>query len=274
MSKIHPTAVIDSSARIGDDAEIGPWCVVEADVTLGARCVLRPHVVVRRYTSMGTDNHVDSFTVLGGEPQDLKFDPATVSYLQIGDHNVFREGVTISRATTPDSATRVGNHTYWMTASHAGHDATVEDNVILINGAAIAGHATVQRGAILSAHAGVHQFCWIGEMVMAQGHASLNTHVTPYTMVVGLSNAIGLNTVGMRRAGIGAPERQEVKDAFTILYRSGLTVGGALDEMDKHAEWGEAAGKFREFVRKVINAKRPFKRPLCKHRGGGTQDEE
>jgi len=274
MSKIHPTAVVDPSAQLADDVEIGPWCVVEDNVTLGPRCVLRPNAIVRRHTTMGSDNYIDSFTVLGGLPQDLKFDPATVSYLRIGDHNVFREGCTISRATTPGNATLVGSNTYWMTGAHAGHDSTVEDNVILVNRSAIGGHATVHRGAILSAHVSVHQFCWVGEMVMTQGNSIVTTHVTPYTLTVGVSDAMGLNIIGMRRAGLSSEERKQVKDAYAILYRSGLTTRTAMEQMDQHTEWGPAANGFRDFVRRVAQAKRPYNRPLCRDRNTATSEAE
>ena len=177
MPKVHPTASVHGDARIADDVEIGPYCIVERDVDIGPGCVLRDHVVVRRYTSMGENNFLDSFVALGGEPQDLKFDPDSVTYLRVGNHNVFREHVTISRATTEGGATVVGNRTYWMVGSHAGHDATIEDEVVLVNNAAVAGHATIHRKAILSANVLIHQFCWVGEMVMTEGAAGTRSHV-------------------------------------------------------------------------------------------------
>ena len=128
MATIHSTALVDPAAKLADDVEIGPYCLVEADVALGPGTVLRPHAIVRRYTTLGSGNFVDSFAVLGGLPQDLKFKPDTVSFVRIGDNNVFREGVTVSRATGEGHATTVGSGTYWMTGSHAGHDATVHDD--------------------------------------------------------------------------------------------------------------------------------------------------
>ena len=264
MPKIHPTAVVDASAELADDVEIGAYAIVEADVKIGLGTRLASHAVVRRYTSLGQGNFVDSFAVLGGLPQDLKFSPQTVSYLRIGDANVFREGVTISRATGEGNATTVGSRTYWMTCAHAGHNATVEDDVILVNSAAIGGHATVMRGAILSAHVAVHQFCWVGERVMTQGNGGISTHVPPYSLIAfGMNRLVGLNIVGLRRAkDISDQDRDQIKQAFRLLYRSGLTPSQALKEMDARADWGPAAGKYRDFIRQVLSAPKPFNRPL------------
>lgn len=276
MARIHPTAVVDPTARIADDAVVGPFCVVEADVEIGAGSELRPHSVVRRYTTLGAGNLVDSFAVLGGLPQDLKFSLDTVTYLRVGDGNVFREGVTISRATAPGTATTVGNNTYWMTGSHAGHDVTIEDNVILTNHASVGGHATVGRKVILSANVGVHQFCWVGEMAMFGGQSGTSTHVPPFVLMgYGVNNLVGLNSVGLRRSSeITDEDRRQVKEAFRLTYRAGLTPAKVVAEMDAWADISPAAIKWREFLRKVLNAQRPHKRALCQHRRASGADGE
>jgi UDP-N-acetylglucosamine acyltransferase len=266
MARIHPTAVVDDSARLAEDVEIGPFAIVEADVEIGAGTVIRPHAVTRRYTTLGEGNYVDSFVALGGEPQDYKFDASQVSYLRIGDHNLFREGVTISRGTGEGSETAVGNGTFWMANSHAGHNCTIGDNVILTNGALVAGHCTVGRGAILPANGNLHQFVWVGERCMFQGGAAISMHAPPYCMLAQDNNVVGLNTVGLRRAAdISDEDRRQIKEAFSITYRSGLTPAQALEKMDACADWGPAASKFRDFVRKVISAEKPYKRGLCPH---------
>jgi len=274
MPKIHPTAVVDGDAVLGDDVEIGPWCVVERDVTLGPGCVLRPNVIVRQYTSMGKNNLVDSFTVIGGWPQDFKFDLRTVSHVRVGDNNVFREGCTISRATTAGGATVIGNNTYWMTGAHAGHDSRVEDNVVLVNRAALAGHAVVRRGAILSAHVVVHQFCWVGEMVMAQGNSAINTHMPPFVISTGVSDVAGLNIVGLRRTGVTTEQRGQIKEAFNLLFRRRLSMQHVLEEMDNRTDWAGPAVRFRDFVREVSQAKKPFNRPLPRLRKGLAAETE
>ena len=275
MPKIHPTATVHPTAVLSDDVEIGAYSIVEADVVIGPGTVLRDHTILRRYTTIGQNNIVDTHAVLGGVPQDLKFNPRTVSYLRVGDDNVFREGVTISRATGEGKATIVGNRTYWMTAAHAGHDAVVEDDAILVNGAALAGHAVLGRGAILSAHVAVHQFCWVGERAMGQGNSATSMHIPPFTLFAGANRVVSLNVVGMRRSKeITREDRRQVQEAFDLTYRNSLIVSDALQAMDERTEWGWAAARFRDFVRRVISARPPYNRGLCPlRRRDSTMDE-
>ncbi len=264
MPNIHPTAIVDSGAKLAEDVEVGAYCVVESDVTIGAGTVLKAHAVIRRYTTLGQDNYVDSFSVLGGEPQDLSFDRNARSFLTIGDHNTFREGVTISRATKPSGATTVGNETFWMANSHAGHDTRIGNNVVIVNGVLLAGHATVGDKVVLSGNTLVHQFTSIGEMVMSQGMAGMSMHVPPYVMLANTNQVIGLNHVGLRRdASLTSADRSQIKQAFSITYMRGLSPAEALVEMDACREWGPPAAKFRDFVRKVLGASKPYIRGLC-----------
>lgn len=264
MPKIHPTAVVDPGAILADDVEIGAGCIVESGVAIGAGTVLRPHAVVRRGTTLGKDNFVDSFAVLGGDPQDLAFDRKTETFVNIGDGNTFREGVTISRATKPGGATTIGDKTYWMATSHAGHDATVGNGVVIVNAVLLAGHAVVGDRAILSGGTLVHQFTWIGEMVMSQGKAGIGMHVPPFVMVAEVNQVIGLNLVGLRRNPAFTDEdRRQIKQAFQLTYRSGLPRGKAIEEMEACKDWGPAAGRFRSFVRRVLDAQKPYNRGLC-----------
>jgi len=263
MPKIHPSAIVDPEARICRDVEIGPYCIVEGGVEIGRRCVLREHVVIRRYTTLGEGNLIDANTVLGGEPQDLKWDPQTVSYLRIGDDNVFREGVTISRASVAGGATVVGSRTYWMACSHAGHDAKVEDEVILCNSALVAGHATIGRRAFLSGHVAIHQFTWVGQGVMSRGNSAVGMHVPPFTLFAEENRIAGLNVVGMRRANLSAEQRRQIQEAFDLTYRCGLSPTAALAKMDECDDWDEPARMFRDFIREVLAARKPYDRGLC-----------
>jgi len=270
---IHPTAIVDATAEIEDGVEIGAHCVVEGSVRIGAGTVLRPNSIIRQYTTLGQGNYVDSFAALGGLPQDRKFDPRTVSYLHIGDQNIFREGVTISRATGEGAQTLVGNNTFWMANSHAGHNAVIEDEVVLVNGALVAGHATIGRRATLSGNVAVHQFCWVGELVMTQGLAAFSTHVPPFVMVANINRVVGLNKVGLQRCPyITELDRHQIKDAFRLTYRSGLTPTQALAELDLRADLGEPCKRYREFIRRVLQATRPFARGLCPRRRGRELD--
>lgn len=265
---IHPTAIVDSSARIADDAEIGAYAIVEADTEIGSGSKIRPHAVIRRYTIMGKNNIVDSSTVLGGEPQDLKFDPDMVSYLRIGDGNIFRECVTINRATKEGSSTTVGNNTYWMNHAHAGHDVTIGSNVIMPSNTQVAGHSRIDDGAILPANGNIHQFCWVGKKVMFQGGAQVSMHVPPFVLCAMDNNVVGLNVVGLKRdPNISDEDRKQIKEAFEITYRSGLPLEKAVEQLDACSEWEPAACEFRQFVKDVFIAQPPYKRGLCPRLG-------
>jgi UDP-N-acetylglucosamine acyltransferase len=267
MPRIHPTAIVDADARIDQDVEIGPYCVVEGQVRIGAGSVLRSHSVVRRYTTMGRGNFVDSGACIAGLPQDLKFDPQTVSYVRIGDNNTFRENVTINRGSTDQAVTTIGNNTYWMTCSHVAHDATVADNVILANSAALGGHTTVGRGCFFSAHTALHQHCRVGPLTLIQGGGSATMHVPPYCLVSSMNLVAGINVVGLRRADwIDERDRREIKQAFRLLYRSKRKAAEALEEMDRQ-DWREPADAFRRFVREALEAPKPFNRGLCTSMG-------
>ena len=269
MATIHPTAVVDPSAKVSDDVEIGAGAVVEADTEIGPGTVLRPYAVVRCFTIMGSGNFVDSFAVLGGYPQDLQFSAEQLTRLRIGNDNVFREGVTISRGTGAGSETRVGNRTYWMANAHAGHNCEVGDRVIVVNGCLLAGHCVVDAGAILPANGAIHQFCRVGEGAFFQGGAQVSMHVPPYVLCAGDNCVIGLNRVGLQRAeGISPRERSQMREAFRITYQQGLPLREALTAMNGCEDWSGIAVKFRDFIRDTLDAEKPYNRGLCPCRKG------
>lgn len=274
MPKIHPSAVVDPSAVLADSVEVGPGAVVEAGVRLGEGTLVRG--TVRRGSVLGRDNLVDSTAVIGGDPQDLSFDRKAETFVRVGDGNTFREGVTINRATKAGGATVVGNRTYWMANSHAAHDCVIGDGCVIVNGTLLAGHVVVGDRAILAGATMVHQFCWIGEGVMTQGGTGVGMHIPPFCLAAGLNEVVSLNAVGLRRnPDLTAADRKEIKEAFRLTYRSGLTPAAALAEMDK-ASWGAAAGRFRDFVRRVVCAEKPRNRGLMPRRrsGGAPESEE
>ena len=266
MPKIHPTAIVDPSAELDGAVEIGAYAVVEGNVKIGGGTVIHPHVIIRSHTEIGANNQIHPFTVLGGDPQDYGYKSETITYLRIGDNNLFREGVTINRATGDGKVTVVGNNTMWMANSHAGHNSVVKDNVICANSVALAGYAQIAPRVILSGGAMVHQFTWIGEMVMTQGKAGVSCHVPPYCLLAGGINVlVGLNSVGLRRSEhITSEDHRQIKEAFDLTYRSHLPKLEILEKMDACSDWGPAAAKFRDFIHEVVNAEKPFKRALCK----------
>jgi len=265
-AKIHPTAIVDGTARLGDGVVIGPRVIVESDVVIGDDCEVRAGAIVLRYTTLGPRNVVGEYSVLGGVPQDYKFDPSSRTELRIGSGNVFREYVTLSRATTPGGATVIGDDCYFMTQAHVGHDSIIRNRVILTNNASIGGHAEVGAGAILSANTLIHQFCWVGQMVMTRGNSATSQHVPPCVVLKEVNVVCGLNNVGLRRAKHVTPaDHEQVKEAYRLLYRSGLSPAAALAEMDARTEWGVPAGVFRDFIRRVVTAEKPYDRGLVAH---------
>ena len=232
MSQIHPTAVVEPGSEIGADVFIGPHAVVEADTVLGNGCRIGAHAVIKRYTRLGAENLVAEGAVLGGDPQDLKFS-GDRSYLQIGDQNVFRESVTINRATETDGATRIGNHCFLMAYSHVAHECVLGDHVVLANNVSLAGHVSLGHHSFLSAGVGVHQFCRIGEMAMIGGHAKVVQDVLPFFLVDGVP-AIhrSLNLVGIRRSRVSKEELQCLKRAYRLLASTELRLTQKIEELE------------------------------------------
>jgi UDP-N-acetylglucosamine acyltransferase len=267
MSVISPTAHVSAGARLAEDVEVGPGAVIEDGVEIGSGCVIRPYAILRSGTVMGANNYVDSHAVLGGLPQDRKFDPATRTYVRIGEGNTFREFVTISRATVEGGATVIGNGTYFMTCSHAGHDARVGDGVTLANSAVLGGHSELGRNVVLGGNVSVHQFTWVGDMAMVQGEAGISSHVPPYVLVSGINDVAGLNAVGLRRSpSISEADRRQIKQAFTMYYRSTGPLAERLAALESQKQWGEAAGAFVSFIRRCHQAERPYNRGIAPHR--------
>ncbi len=219
--------------------------MIEGPGRLGDDCVVEAHAVIRPFVYLGRHNRVHPTAVLGGLPQDLAFDPATRTTLEIGDDNVFREGVTISRATTATGVTRIGSSNYFMNNTHVGHDCLVGDGNILASGATLGGHVQVGDRVFFGGGVMVHQFCRIGAYAILQGLAGINRDVLPFTMVGGRPGKhYRLNLVGMRRAGIDGERLKAVSAAFRRL-RSRQT----LDDLPQTEEltylrgWLDAASR-------------------------------
>ena len=215
---IHPTAIVHPQAKLGANVRIGPYAVIDAGVELGADCSLGPQVYLTGVTRIGAGNKFHAGCVIGDAPQDLKYrdEPTRVV---IGDHNVFREHVTVNRPTTPADATVIGDHNFFMANAHIAHNCVVGSHVIMANGATLGGHATVQDRAFLSAYCLVHQFCRVGTLAIMQGGSAISKDLPPFTLATGNNRICGLNTVGLRRAGYTAAERQELKQLYHALFR-------------------------------------------------------
>jgi UDP-N-acetylglucosamine acyltransferase len=236
VAEIHPTAIVHPQAQLHPTVQVGPYAIIGERVKIGAGTVVAAHVVIDGWTEIGEYNHIFPGATIGLEPQDLKFD-GSVSLVKIGDYNRIREYVTINRATHAGEETRIGNHNLLMAYVHVAHNCVLEDNIVIANGVALAGHVEIESRAVIGGVLGVHQFVRIGRMAMLGGMSRIDRDVPPYMLAEGNPCRIRvLNQVGLRRAGVmsledGAVFRQ-LKQAFKILYRSNLTFKEALQELD------------------------------------------
>ncbi|GAA0791609.1 acyl-ACP--UDP-N-acetylglucosamine O-acyltransferase [Marinobacterium sediminicola] len=234
---IHPQAIVDPSARIAEDVEVGPWTLIGPDVEIGAGTRIASHVVIKGPTRIGEGNQIFQFATIGEDCQDKKY-AGEPTRLEIGDHNVIREGCTIHRGTVQDEGiTRIGSHNLLMAYAHVAHDCVMGNNIILANNAALAGHVHVGDHAILGGFTAVHQFCRIGAHVMCGAGTVVLKDIPAYVMATGNSaRPHGINLEGLRRRGFDAEALGALRRAYKIIYRKGLTVDQALQELNLMAQ--------------------------------------
>ncbi len=247
QAEIHPTAVVSRSAVLGRGVVIGPFVVVEGDTIIGDGCRLEARVVVKEGTALGPNNHVFEGAILGGLPQHVHM-PKNPGRVIIGSGNVIRENVTIHRALYEGQATIVGDNNLLMVNAHVAHDCQIGSGCILANNVMLAGHVTVGDRAYLSGAVAVHQFCRIGPLAMVGGHARVGKDIPPYVTVDGFTTLVaGLNVIGLRRAGFSAQQIQQLKEAYRVIYRSGLPWKEILETLRTRFAEGPAA-LFYEFL--------------------------
>jgi UDP-N-acetylglucosamine acyltransferase len=238
--EVASTAIVSARARIAENVSIGPFCIIEDEVEIGTGTRLDSHVVIKNYTTLGRDNHLHMGVLLGSDPEDRNF-KGDRSYLKIGDRNVFREYSTASRGTPPESTTVIGNDNYIMIGTHVAHNGRLGNNVVVCNNCSVAGYVEVEDGAFLSGGVVVHQFSKIGRLAMIGGNTRVNLDVPPFVLASDFNvTARGLNLVGMRRAGIGKEAIRQLKEAYRILYRSGLALEEALARIQREIPTEEA----------------------------------
>lgn len=230
---IHPTALVDPSARVADDVDIGPFCVIGPEVEIGGGTVIGPHVVIKGPTRLGKRNRIFQFASVGEDCQDKKY-AGEATRLEMGDDNVVREGVTLHRGTVQDKAvTTIGSRNLFMAYSHVGHDCVIGDDCILANQATLAGHVTLGNFAILGGLSAIHQFCHMGEHAMAGGGSIITKDVPAYVIVNGNpAQTHGLNLVGLKRRGFERDALRALGDAYRIVYRQGLTMEQAIERLE------------------------------------------
>jgi len=254
---VAPTARIHERARIGAQAVIGEFCVVEQDVEIGAGCRLEPYVYVKRWTTMGERNVISAGTVLGTDPLDKSF-TGERSYLRIGSDNAIREHYTVSRGTKPESETVIGNGNYIMTSGHIAHDCRIGDHTVICSGALIAGYVEIEDRAFISGGVVVHQYSRIGRLAMVGGNTRVNRDLAPYFLYSSFdAEPVGLNLVGLRRAGYSGEDLARLKTIYRILFRLGLKLEDALVRIEAEVP-GDHARCLAAFVR---SSRRGIARP-------------
>lgn len=261
--KIHPSAIIDPGAQIGADVEIGPYSIIGPNVVIGDRCVIQAHVVIEQSVKMGAENFIGHGSVVGSAPQDASFDPKTRSGVEIGEGNVIREHCTIHRGTGEGSLTVLGDRNFLLAGAHVGHNATVGNDVVMANDSLLGGHVQIGDGAFLGGGSMFHQHTRVGRLAMAQGRTTRS--VPPFVTAVA-NFALGINIVGLRRAGLGAAERDDIKRAFKLLYRSGLNTKQALEKAEE-LKFALPARELFDFVAS------PGTRGFVSYRSGLESDE-
>jgi UDP-N-acetylglucosamine acyltransferase len=272
---IHPTAVIHADAELHPTVQVGAYAVIGPKVKIAAGTVVGPHVVIDGETTIGERNQIFSGAVIGSEPQDLKYDGGC-NAVEIGDGNQIREYVTINQATHYGEVTRIGNNNLLMAYTHVGHNCYLEDHVIIANSVALAGHVHIESQARISGVLGVHQFVHIGRLAMIGGMARIDRDVPPYVLVEGNPGRVRtLNLVGLKRAGLGDSAQGDVlkvlKKAFRLVYRSGLPLEQALEELSLLPDY-EAIAHFQEFLAASKGPGRRGLTPGSKQRG--KQEDE
>lgn len=246
---IHPSAVIEAGAVIGNNVRIGPFSYIGAGVILGDDCIVESHVVIKGPSKIGKGNHFFQFASIGEACQDKKYKNEPTE-LHIGDFNVFREGCTVHRGTIQDQGlTSIGSHNLFMNYTHVAHDCVIGSNVIFANGASTAGHCHVGDWVIIGGMSGVHQFCHIGEHSFIGGGSIVVKDVPPFVMAHG-SHAVpnGINSEGLKRRGFSADAILEIRRAYKVLYRQGLTVNEALAALTEKAEQWPEIKCFTDFI--------------------------
>ncbi|MBI4665866.1 MAG: acyl-ACP--UDP-N-acetylglucosamine O-acyltransferase [Nitrospinae bacterium] len=265
-AQIHPTAIVDPNAIIGDGCQIGPFSIIGPNVTLGANCVVGPRVSMD-WTRMGANCHVGANTIVGGNPQIYNWKNVP-SWVETGDNVFINELTAIHRSMYENGATVIGEGCYVMTQTHMGHDCKLGKGVTVTTLAGLSGHVEVGDYAVIGGAAGIHQFVRIGSMAMVGGMSRIVQDVPPYFIVAGVPcRARGINVIGMRRRGVSRDERNAVKKAFHILNSPSLLLPDAVAKVETDIAQDGAVKELIEFAKTT-------KRGLTLARKGGGEEEE
>ncbi len=253
---ISPLAAVDPQAVIGDEVTIGPFCVIGPHVQIGRATRLANNVTVIGHTKIGENNVFLSNAVIGADPQDLTYNGAPTR-VEIGDHNIFREGVTVNRATTKeDGVTRVGSRNYFMANSHIAHDCKLGDNIILANGVLLGGHTHIHDRAIISGNVGVHHYVTVGAYSFVGGLSRIVHDVPPFMLVDGNPSVVRcVNLVGLKRQGLTSDEIAGLTEAHRLIYRAKMGLGHAKEMLASHSHLSSRVQVLLDFIEQVYKGK-------------------
>ena len=249
-TNVHPTAIVDPRAKVPVSCAVGPYCVVGADVELGENCRLLSHVTIEGPTKIGADNSFFPYGAIGMAPQDVTY-KGEPTRLEIGDHNEIREYVTINRGTVKGGGvTRVGSHLLIMAYTHIGHDCVIGDHAMLVNGATLAGHVTVEEWAVVGALCPVHQFVRIGAHSYIGGGTTITQDVLPFSMTSAAreTHAYGMNKVGLQRRGFSSERIAKIHHAYKILLASKMNTSQALARLKSESDRSEDVEMLIRFI--------------------------
>lgn len=263
---IHPTALIDPSAQIDPTAEIGPFVVMDGAATIGAGVKVMAHAQIVGKVTIGAGTVIGRAAIIGGEPQDLGFDPQTQSEVILGEQNTIREHVTIHRGSKAGGATLVGDRNFLMAGSHLAHDVVLGNHNILANAALLAGHVVVGNHTFIGGGAVFHQFLRIGDFCVVQGNGSFSKDIPHYCAAQRINRITGLNVIGLRRNGFSSVDRAAIKELFQLLFCSGKNLSDSAGAAMTR-EWPERARRLLEFVTA------PSKKGVCPVRPGRVDAE-
>ena len=238
---IHPTAFVDPSAKIAEDVNIGPFCVIESDTVIESGCEIAAHVSIKSGVYMGANCKVHEHAVIGGIGQHV-CPPGPPGKVRIGSNNTFREFCTVHRSIKEDGFTVIGDGNYFMVNAHIAHDCIIGNNNIVANNVMFGGHVHIGNRAFVSGGVAVHQFCSIGSYAMVGGQSHITKDVPPFVTVDGLtSRVVGINRVGLRRSGFSSAQISRFKDVYNVVYRQGLSWREVLETLKTQFNQGEEA---------------------------------
>jgi len=255
MSLMHPTAIIDPHAELAADVTVGPYAIIGAGVVIGAGTTVGPHAVIQGPTVLGRANRIGAHAMIGCDPQDLKY-RGEETKLTVGDRNTFREFSTISRGTVTGRVdTVIGSDNFFMAYAHVAHDCVVGSHCVLANYAGLAGHVEIDDWVILGGYAGVHQFCKVGSHAFFANNATTTRDVPPYVLVAEAPAVPkGINLEGLKRRGFSADDLTAIKEAYRLLYRSGLKLAEATEQLERLAQSQKSIQLILDFLPRVTRS--------------------